>query len=397
MTDTSFSFRKIALAAFGPTILYGMANGAILPVIALSARELHASVALAGLIVALIGIGSLVSNIPAAMITSRYGERRSMVGAAALSVLALLLCIVATHVLVLALGVLMVGVAASVFLLARQTYLIEAVPTYMRARAMSMLGGTNRIGVFIGPFAGAGMIHFMGISGAYWVAAVSMAGAGLIAYAVPDLEPRNTETAAEGPRPRLFDIARSHAKIYLTVGVAILLVSALRASRQVVIPLWADHVGLNPTTTSIVYGLVAAIDMSVFYPAGKVMDQHGRMWVAVPASLLMGLSLMTIPLATQVVPFVIVALVLGFGNGISSGIVMTLGADASPRTGRMQFLGIWRLMQDLGTSSGPVVLSGITAAASLATGIVAIGALGVAAAGMFWYWMPRLGLSRGRR
>jgi len=397
MTDTSFSFRKIAFAAFGPTILYGMANGAILPVIALSARELNASVAVAGLIVALIGIGSLISNIPASMITSRYGERLSMTGAAALSVLALLLCITATHVLVLALGVLMVGMAASVFLLARQTYLIEAVPPYMRARAMSMLGGTNRIGVFIGPFAGAGMIHFMGISGAYWVAVISMACAGLIAYAVPDLETQNTETASAGPRPRIFDIARSHARTYLTIGVAVLLVSALRASRQVVIPLWADHVGLNPTTTSIIYGLVAAIDMSVFYPAGKVMDQHGRMWVALPASLLMGLSLMAIPLTTHVVPFVIVALVLGFGNGISSGIVMTLGADASPVTGRMQFLGIWRLMQDLGTSSGPVVLSGITAAASLATGIVAIGALGLVAAAMFRHWMPRLGLSRGAK
>src|SRR5690606_15139480 len=174
-----------------------------------------------------------------------------------------------------------------------------------RARAMSMLGGTNRIGVFIGPFAGAGMIHFMGISGAYWVAAIAMAGAGAIAYAVPDLETRNTEPPSAGPKPRIFDIARSHAKVYLTVGVAVLLVSALRASRQVVIPLWADHVGLNPTTTSIIYGLVAAIDMSVFYPAGKVMDQHGRMWVAVPASLLMGLSLMTIPLTAHVVPFVI--------------------------------------------------------------------------------------------
>lgn len=94
-SDTPFSLKQIAIPAFGPSVLYGVGNGAILPVIALSARELGASVAVAGLIVSLMGIGSLVSNIPAAMITSRHGERRSMAGAAAFSVMALLLCIFA--------------------------------------------------------------------------------------------------------------------------------------------------------------------------------------------------------------------------------------------------------------------------------------------------------------
>jgi len=397
VSDPAFDLKRMALPVFGPSVLYGVANGAIMPVVALSARELDASLAVAGLIAALIGVGSLFSNIPAALITARYGERRSMVGAAAFCVLALLLCLSATRVWMLALGVLMVGMAASVFLLARQSYLIDAVPAYMRARAMSTLGGTNRIGVFIGPFAGAGMIHFMGLAGAYWVALAAMAAAGAIAYSVPDLHAGKADGAMPAARPRIADVARSHARIFLTIGVAILLISALRASRQVVLPLWGDHLGLNPSLTSIVYGLVAAVDMSVFYPAGKVMDQHGRLWVAVPASILMGLSLMAIPYTGHVASFVVVSLILGFGNGISSGIVMTLGADASPDTGRTQFLGIWRLMSDLGTSAGPVVLSAITAAASLATGMAAIGAMGLAAAAMFQYWTPRLGLDRKRR
>lgn len=133
--DASFSLKDIAVPAFGPSILYGVSNGAILPVVALTARELGASLATSGLIVGLVGIGSLVSNIPAAMFTSRHGERRSMVGAAALSVVALLLCIFAGTLWMLATGVFMVGMASSVFLLARQGYMIDAVPAYMRARA----------------------------------------------------------------------------------------------------------------------------------------------------------------------------------------------------------------------------------------------------------------------
>ncbi|MDH2236238.1 MFS transporter [Pigmentiphaga sp. GD03639] len=387
-SDTPFSLKQIAVPAFGPSVLYGVGNGAILPIIALSARELGASVALAGLIVSLMGIGSLVSNIPAAMITSRHGERRSMAGAAAFSVLALLLCIFATHAWMLAVGVFLVGMAASVFMLARQTYLIDAVPSYMRARALSTLGGTNRIGVFIGPFAGAAMIHFVGINGAYWVAAVAISGAGLIAHLAPEMGGQLHADPARA-KPRVQDIARDHAKVFLTLGLGILLVSALRSSRQVVIPLWADHLGLAPTAASIIYGLVAAIDMSVFYPAGTIMDRHGRLWVALPSVLLMGGALMATSLTTGVVSFLIVSLILGFGNGISSGIVMTLGADSSPAHGRTEFLGIWRLIADVGNSLGPVILSAITAVASLTIGVASVGTLGFAAAAVLWRWLPK--------
>ncbi|MBO1111900.1 MFS transporter [Bordetella petrii] len=387
--DAPFSFKSIAVPAFGPSILYGVSNGAILPVVALSARELDASVATSGLIVALIGIGSLVSNIPAAMITSRYGERLSMMGAAALSVLALLLCIFAGHASMLAVGVFLIGMASSVFMLARQTYMIDAVPAYMRARALSTLAGTMRIGVFVGPFAGAALIHFMGLQGAYWVAAVAMAGAGLIAHLAPDMTPPERRDAAVQAKPRVLDVARAHRRVFLTLGLGILLVSAVRASRQVVIPLWADHLGINPTTTSIIYGLVAAIDMSVFYPAGTLMDRRGRLWVAVPSTLLMGFALLGTSLTSGVVGFVIVSMMLGMGNGIGSGIVMTLGADAAPSAGRTEFLGIWRLVADLGSSLGPVVLSAITALVSLAAAVAAMGAFGLAGAAVFWHWLPR--------
>lgn len=388
--DAPFSFRKIAVPAFGPSVLYGVSNGAILPVVALSARNLDASVATSGLIVALIGIGSLISNIPAALMTSRFGERQAMVAAAILSILALLLCITASHAWMLAIGVFFIGMASSVFMLARQSYMIDAVPVYMRARALSTLAGTMRIGAFAGPFLGAGLIHFMGLQGAYWVAAIAMLGAGLIAYRAPDMAPPDRRPGqTTHAKPRILDIARSHSRTLLTLGLGILLVSAVRASRQVVVPLWADHLGINPSTTSLIYGLIAAIDMSVFYPAGTLMDRRGRLWVAVPSTLLMGIALIGTSLTTGILSFILVSMLLGLGNGIGSGIVMTLGADAAPAKGRTEFLGIWRLVADMGSSVGPVVLSAVTALASLAVGVGVMGIFGLSAAAVFWRWLPR--------
>src|SRR5690606_10719681 len=55
----NFDLRRLALPAFGPSLMFGLCEGAILPVLALSARALGASSAVAGLIVALVGLGSL--------------------------------------------------------------------------------------------------------------------------------------------------------------------------------------------------------------------------------------------------------------------------------------------------------------------------------------------------
>jgi MFS family permease len=389
-----FSLRGIAVPAFGPALLFSIGQGAILPVVALSARELGASVAVAALIVTLIGLGSWFFNLPASMITLKFGERWSIVGAAAAGALALLAAgvslVIGNGLWLLAVAMAVVGMSAAVFSLARQKYLTEAVPVEFRARALSTLGGVSRIGTFIGPFIGAAAIAFVGISGAYWVGVAGMAAAAVLAITVPDLVAVDGSSAKSGPEPTLRGVAVSHAGVFLTAGIGILLLSALRTSRQVVIPLWADHLGLDPTHASLVYGLSGAIDMLVFYPAGKVMDRRGRQWVAIPSTLIMGVALVLIPLTGGFTSLLLVALLIGFGNGISSGLVMTLGADFSPDRGRGQFLGLWRFMADAGSTGGPVLLSAVTAAASLGAGVTATGVVGFAAAGVFAVVLPRL-------
>jgi MFS family permease len=390
-----FSLRSIAVAAFGPTLLFGIGQGAILPVVALTARDLGASVAVAALIVTLIGLGSWFFNLPASLVTLKFGERWAIVGAAVAAGLALaaaaLSSLVPNGLWLLAVAMAVVGMAGAVFGLARQKYLTEAVPVAFRARALSTLGGVNRIGVFIGPFLGAAVMQFSGIGGAYWVGVVAMAAAALLSLTIPDLEQAETHDGGRsGPEPTLRSVAVSHAGVFLSVGVGILLLSALRSSRQVVIPLWADHLGMDATSASLIYGLSGAIDMLVFYPAGKLMDRKGRQFVAVPSTLIMGTALLLIPLTGSFVGLLLASLLIGFGNGLSSGLVMTLGADFSPDRGRGQFLGLWRFMADAGSTGGPVLLSGVTALASLGAGISATGVLGFAAAAVFAVVIPRL-------
>lgn len=397
-TPNTFSLRKIAIPAYGPSLLFGMVEGAVYPVIAITARELGASIAEAGLIVALTGVGALVNNIPASLLTARFGERWAMTGAALFTIIALLLCVAAESPLAFGIGVFMIGMSQAVFLLARQTYLTEVVPITMRARALSTLGGVMRIGLFISPFISAAIMQMLGLDGAYWLAAMAAAAAGALAFTLPDLEfrrnrgtMREDERTTDSARSRvtLLSLLRTHRHAFLTLGTGCLLVAALRACRQLVIPLWAAHIMLDAATTSVIYGAMGAIDMLLFYPAGKIMDQYGRRWVATPSMFVMGVALLLIPLTDGFWPFLLATMLLGLGNGLGSGLVMTIGADASPAYGRPQFLGLWRFMTDIGSCGGPLLASAIAGAAGLVSGVLAVSGLGFAAAAIFWKWLPK--------
>ena len=193
--------------------------------------------------------------------------------------------------------------------------------------------------------------------------------AAMVAARMPDLEAGAAEADVATPlplppAPTLPSILRDHRHVFVTLGIGVMLVSAVRATRQAVIPLWADHLGLVPSVATLIYGVAGGIDMLVFYPAGKVMDQKGRRWVAVPSMVIMGVALLLTPLTQGPSSLLLAAAMIGFGNGIGSGMVMTLGADYSPRPGRAHFLGVWRLMSDIGASCGPVLLSFLAATLS---------------------------------
>jgi MFS family permease len=394
MTPAAFSLRQIALTAFGPSLLFGLGEGAILPVIPLTARAMGASVPVTALLVGLIGIGSLLSNIPASLITMRHGERWTIVAGAIWCAIAMALCGWSDHIGVFAIGTLMIGMSQAVFSLARQSYLTEVVPVEFRARAMSTLGGSMRIGMFIGPFVAAAAIHFYGLAGAYGVGMVALLASGALAARMPDLtahaagEHRDV-TSAKPKTATILSTLRANRHVFVTLGLGMLLVSAVRTTRQTVIPLWADHLALEASVIAVIYGLASGVEMLLFYPAGKVMDQMGRRWVVVPSLVIMGAGLLALPHTHNAQTLLLVAMAIAFGNGIGSGMMMTLGADHSPRDGRAHFLGLWRLMADVGASCGPVLLSLLAATLTLGAGIAATGVMAFLAAGHLAYWIPR--------
>jgi sugar phosphate permease len=67
---------------------------------------------------------------------------------------------------------------------------------------------------------------------------------------------------------------------------------------------------------------------------------------------------------------------------------MTLGADFAPDVGRGEFLGVWRLLADIGQAGGPAIISVITGVSSLAAASVVSGGIGFVGAVVLLAFMP---------
>jgi MFS family permease len=178
-----------------------------------------------------------------------------------------------------------------------------------------------------------------------------------------------------GPPPTLRGVLREHRRVLVTVGSAVVVIGVARSLRATVLPLWADHVGISAEATSLVFGLAALVEIALVYPAGWTMDRFGRTVVAVPVVGLIGLGVALLPLAQGLPLFAGLAVLMAVGNGMGSGIVMTLGADTAPSAGRAQYLGGWRLAGDVGTTAGPVLVAALAAVAPLAVACVATGSI----------------------
>lgn len=399
-----FQFRSIAVSAILPALLFSIGEGAIIPILPVVADNLGASLAIAGVVAAMIQLGTLLGDVPSGPIVARVGERNAMVGAAGLAIVGLVVSILAPNPWVLAVGVLLVGLATAVYSLARQAFMTSFVPLAYRARAMSLLGGSFRLGYFVGPFISAAIIHLTGSTQAvFWVHIVCCLAAAIVVLAVKDpaelMQNRLPggrlpgEELVEQEAAGLFRTLRENAAVLVRMGLGSALIGAMRSSRQVILPLWAVSIGMPDAEAALVIGIAGAVDFALFYSSGQLMDRWGRLAAVLPCML--GLSIAHIVLgfthdtAGKDVWFIVIALLMSVANGFGSGIIMTLGADLSNKDKPAPFLGAWRFTGDLGNAGSPLLLSALTAVLSISIASGIMGVIGIAGAVLLVRYIPR--------
>ena len=155
---------------YGPSLLFSLGEGLLLPLLPLLAIERGASLSIAGLLYAALMLGQFLGNIPAGALVARYPEKWAMTLAGALAAACGTCIALVPFSGVLAVTVFALGASLATFGLARQAFLTLQVPYAFRGRSLALLGGTHRVGMVVGPFMAWAVLQLTGeAASAVWI------------------------------------------------------------------------------------------------------------------------------------------------------------------------------------------------------------------------------------
>ena len=386
---------QLIYAVYVPTFMLAFCLGMLALLLPLYAIDLGLSFHLIGLVVAGHGIGALIGDLPAGEIQDRIGNRRSMIVGLCVMGLGMLALSRSERFPVLMLCGIAIGAGGALWIVSRHAYLATNARSSSRGRAVSFFGGVNRIGTFAGPIVGGYLSDELGMRTVFAVCGLVTFLALIFPLLFVDdsqAEPTGEQkTSMAGSYRSMLTYVRRNVWLVTPASFGTICAQMIRTGRQIIVPLYAATVlELDVEQIGLVMGISAAVDMSMFYPAGYVMDRFGRKFAYVPSFLLQAVGMALVPFAGSYAALLAVTSLIGFGNGIGSGTMLTLGADIAPPQGEGMgaFLGLWLLLGDTGRSGGPIVVGSIAQVLGLVPSIFVIAAFGLGAASVLGLFVP---------
>lgn len=389
MASKQFSLTSLILPFYLPSVLSLLGLGMVIPLLALFARHLGSTVTEASVIVGLFGFGSLLFNVPAGFFISRFGKRRVILVSTFIeATLAVVLSFARTP-WFLGVFVFILGSTYTVFFVSRLSFFRTIVPAQHRGRALALLGGTNRLGHFIGPIIGGFIAYRWGYQYTFRAyAALTYVSLIFLAVWIPRVEgPRTTHQTDQSLRA-IGGILRDYRRIFATAGLAMIVLQLLRSARQALVPLFGESIGLNVSEIGLLVGIMSFAEFALFFPAGIAMDRWGRKTTAVPSLILLSAGLALLPFTKSLAGMAAVVLLTGIANGIGSGINITLSTDFAPEKNPSEFIGVWRFVVDVGTAGGPFLVGALATVLSLGVSTVIIAAVGLSGAAIMGLFVP---------
>jgi MFS family permease len=368
--------------------LSSISQGLLKLILPLYAAAITESYLVIGIILAADALGTIFGDVLAGVLLSRLGDKRVMQIGLLVIIGAMVTLSLVTVIPIVVLMLVIFGTGLGLYNVSRHMYLADHVQLANRGRAISLFGGIGRIGQTIGPAIGGFLIAGFGLRLPLLVV-VGFAGVTIVVITLLLHSENVIEREQHTPHESLVTTFRDNSRTFVTAGSGQLFAQMTRAGRVAIIPLFADQIlGLNPDAIGIILSVSWGLDMLLFYPAGWIMDNLGRKRAIVPSFIIQATGLALIPFTQDFAGLLVAAAIIGLGNGISSGTMMTLGSDLAPVGSRGEFLGVWRLIGDAGATGAPLVIGWIAGLVVLQTAAGVISGTGLIAAGIFAFLVP---------
>ena len=257
------------------------------------------------------------------------------------------------------------GVAYAGLSQSRQLVVARQVAVGLRGRVNSFVGGMHRLTYVVGPILGGRVYETWGADATFVLSGV-LTGVGLLALVLPGGRDDHP-VAAVGAQVRIASSLWRHRRRLVVASLGPLLVASAREGRHVVVPLIGDELELDAAAIGLLVAVGTAADFVLFPIAGWLMDRFGRLASMVPAFSLMAFGLALLGFADTVTQAVVAGVIMGFGNGLSAGTMLTLSTDLAPVDQPGPFIAGFHTLSGAGTFVGPFAVGWVADAHGLGT------------------------------
>ena len=353
------------------TLLAGMWS-MIVPALPVLAKSFGISAGTAAQIITALALGRFAGLPVSGVVLDRLGTRSALIAGPALSCIAGLLAAgMPWFSLILAL-VFLIGVAESVWVIAREVAGIDLARPDQRGRVLSGFHGVNYLGFALGPQFGGMLAETVGFRATFVAYAVCAALSVLIGLSVQNsrssYESHSTLKPIKGwGLSSALDRLRSLRDLFhqiqpdLRATYAVLVFATFtsfvhRVTTQSIVPLYASsELNLTPKEVGLLFSISGFTVFAMILPAGFVIDKVGRKWATVPSTGIPALAFLLIPFSENFLQLAVLLAFLGISNGLSLGSLATSTFDVVPANARGRLQAARRTMAEIGGVGAPLI------------------------------------------
>jgi MFS family permease len=307
------------------------------------------SLAATGAVLALFGLGSVISQMLGGVLADRIGRRATLTGGMLATAAAMLALGYVTTTPVVIVVVFVLGVTIDMYRPASQALVADLVAPADRPRAYGLLFWAINLGFAVAMVLG-GTLSRAGFTWLFWVDAATCAVyAVLIWRAVPETRVRRADREPGG----FADVLRDRvavASVLIVFGYAFVYLQAYST-----LPLAMRHAGLPPQA----YGLAMAVNgigIVIIQPvAVGWLQRHDPSRVLAAGMAVVGVGFGLTALADSTLAFAATVLVWTVGEVLFAAVSMAIVADLAPPHLRGRYGGLYGTAFSVAALLGPLV------------------------------------------
>ena len=353
-----------------------LGQGVIAPVLPLYAKDFGVSTTMIGASISVFGLARILFNLPAGLLSDRLGRRLLLVGGPIITAAGSFLSAFAGDIWSLLVFRFIAGIGSAAFMTAGITLVADISTPENRERMLSLHLGSLLIGVSIGPAVGGLTAELINLRAPFILVGVLSAACALWALRVmPETHRRGVTADAVQQEAGEIEVEVTTSAPSAPVSIrslagnmGLILISLVTFSifftrtgaRQTVLPLSGNEdFGLSAGLLGLIFAMMALINLAMIVPSGAWADRFGRKRVIVPSALLAAGALGLFAVTDSIVVFLIAAVLLALGTGISGPAPAAYAADVIPAQARGMGMGLFRTYSDIGFVVGPLLLGWI--------------------------------------